>query len=91
MAARRLDWPLVAERLDQRERYVVRETATETPGRKIARRLRVSTPRIVQIKRDVALKIRDAWGEDALADAVRAPAWRSRIRAHAERRSCCAA
>lgn len=88
IAARRLDWTVAAERLNQRERYVVQGTALETPGIKMARRLRVTTPRITQIKREVSRKIRQAWGEDALQDAVREPVWRSRGRAYAERRAC---
>jgi len=78
VAARNLDWSMVAERLDRRERYVVRETALETPGTKLAKRLKVSTARVTQIKRKVAGKIRDAWGNDALQDALRKQAWQSR-------------
>ena len=88
VAARHLDWPMVAERLNCRESYVVQGTALETPGIKMARRLRVSTPRITQIKREVSRKIREAWGEDALQDAVREPVWHSQMRAHSERRAC---
>jgi len=87
-AARDLDWPMVADRLDSREQYVVRETAIETSGIAMAQHLKISTPRVVQIKREVADKIRDAWGEDALADAVREPMWHARVRAHAECRAC---
>ena len=87
-ASRRMDWLLVAERLEPRERYVVRETALDTRGTRMARHLKVSTPRVTQIKRGVARKIRQAWGEDALQDAVRAPAWQSRIRTHTEQRTC---
>ena len=86
-AARDLDWPMVAERLDPREQYVVNQTALDTPCVKMAKRLKISTPRITQLKREVAGKIRGAWGEDALADAVREPMWHSRLRAHAERRA----
>lgn len=88
VAARNLDWPVVAERLDPREAYVVRETAAETPGRKIARRLRVSTPRVVQIKRSIAGKIREAWGENVLRDAAREPAWHRHMRTMTELRTC---
>ena len=87
-AARRLDWPVAAERLNERERYVVRETALDTPCVEMARRLKVSTPRVTQIKREVAGKIRQAWGEDALQAAVREPVWHSQLRAHSERRAC---
>ena len=79
---------MVAERLSDRERYVVRGTAAETPGTEMAKRLRVTAARVVQIKREVAGKIRNAWGEDALVDAVMVPAWQRHLRAHAERRAC---
>lgn len=88
VAARRLDWPMAAERLNERERYVVRETALDTPCLEMARRLKVSTPRVTQIKREIAVKFMDAWGEDALQDAVREPCWHSQMRAHSERRAC---
>jgi hypothetical protein len=87
-AARHLDWPMVTERLNCRESYVVQGTALETPGITMAKRLRVTTPRVTQIKRGVAGKIRTAWGEDALRDAVREPCWHSQMRATAERRAC---
>ena len=88
VAARRLDWPVAAERLNSRESYVVRETALDTPCLEMARRLKVSTPRVTQIKREVAGKFRAAWGKDALAEAVREPVWLSRGRAYSERRAC---
>ena len=87
VAARRLDWPVAAERLNSRESYVVQETALDTPCVDMARKLKVSTPRVTQIKREIAGKFRQAWGEDALQDAVREPTWHSQLRAHSERRA----
>jgi len=88
VAARRLDWPVAAERLNCKERYVVQGTALETPCQEMARRLKVSTPRITQMKWEIAGKILEAWGEDALQDAVREPSWHSQMRAATERKAC---
>jgi len=88
IVGRNLDWPLVAERLTQRESYVIQATAAETPGTEIARHLKVCGPRVVQIKREVAQKIREAWGDDALKDAVRDTRWQRHVRTTAERRAC---
>lgn len=87
-AGRDLDWGLAMEHLDKRERYIVRETAIETAGAVIARRLRISTPRVVQIKRGIAEKIRGVWGNDALVDAVRESRWQRHVRTMTERRAC---
>ena len=88
VVGRDLDWEQVMERLDPREQFVVNETALETPGTMMAKSLRISTPRIVQIKRRVAQKIRDIWGEDAVADSVRESMWQRHIRTMTEQRTC---
>ena len=54
----------------------------------MAKRRKVTAARVMQIKREVAGKIRQSWGEDALVDAVRAPCCRSQMRAHSERKAC---
>lgn len=88
VAARRLDWCLVAERLSARESYIVHATAAEVPGKEMAKRLKVCGPRVVQIKRSIAGKIQDAWGQDALKDAVRDTRWQRHVRSVAERCTC---
>ena len=88
VVGRVLDWEQVMERLDPREQFVVNQTALDTPGTAVARRLRISTPRVVQIKRRVAQKIKDAWGEDAVMNVVRETTWQRHVRTMAERRAC---
>jgi len=91
VAARQLDWPMVAERLTAKEAYVVYATANDTPGTEMASHLKVCGPRVVQLKRGVARKIRQAWGDDAIADATRDSGWRRHVRSMTERRACRAA
>ena len=88
MAGRNLDWGLVMERLNSREQYVVRETGRGTEGLTMAAALKVSTPRVVQIKRGVSQKIRAAWGENVVADVTGETRWQRHVRAMMERRTC---
>ena len=73
--------------MSNREEYVVHGTALDTPCQDMAQKLKVSTPRVTQIKREIAGKFRQAWGEDVLQDAAREPTWHSQMRAHSERRA----
>jgi hypothetical protein len=84
--AREIDWELAMDTLGDRERMVVMATARGTQGFDIARELGVSQPRIVQMKRQVGCKIREALGADVLADVMREPGWKAGMRAAAERR-----
>jgi len=75
-AVRRLDWDQFMAGLDARENYVVQSTAVGSRGLDQARALGVSAPRIVQLKRGVAEKARQFWGDEVIADAVHVPQWK---------------
>ena len=75
-AARDIDWGGVMATLPAQQRKVVRCTAEGYGPSDIGEKLRVSAPRIVRIKREVAARIREAWGDDAVADVCRKPVWR---------------
>jgi hypothetical protein len=85
-AARHLDWDMAV--LSDRERAVVRETAEGYGTGEQAERHNVSPPRIVQIHREVGLRLQEVWGGDPVRDTVREPAWRQGLRAVSERRAC---
>lgn len=84
--AREIDWEQAMDTLGDRERAVVMATARGTQGLDIAEVLGVSPPRVVQMKRQVGCKIREALGADVLADVMREPGWKAGMRAVAERR-----
>lgn len=88
-AARSLDWSLMISSLNKRERDVLAAIADGRPMKSLARKYKVSAPRITQIARDIGNKVRASWGPDTLADAIMEPSWiRGAIRAGLERLAC---
>jgi len=85
-AARRMDWDLVTNALDDRRRAVLKATAEGYGTGEIAARYGVSAPRICQVRESIGRYIENAWGTDVMADAVREPGWKAGLRAEAERR-----
>ncbi len=67
---------------------ILRQTAEGQGVKDIAKRLRVSPPRVVQMKRQIGSDIRACWGDGVMADASRDPAWKQGMRASAEKRAC---
>ena len=86
-AGRRMDWDEVMPALDVRQRRVVHAAAEGVQGDVLAGELGVSPPRITQMKRGVAERIRGVWGTTGIADSVTVPVWRAGLRAGIERRS----
>ena len=62
--------------LDERSMAVVVGTAQGMMNMDVAKALMVSPPRVIQLKLQIADKIRDAWGDHATSDAADRPAWR---------------
>jgi len=87
-SARELDWNQATEVLENRELEILGATAAGLQGKEISERLSVSTPRIVQIKRNIGQKLRYALGQDALAACVCETAWQGGIRAYQEKKAC---
>jgi hypothetical protein len=82
-----MDMAALAGSLDDRQRDVLLGTAMGHPVKEIARRNRISPPRAVQLKRQIAGQMVLLFGEDVLADAARVTNWRAGLRAGAERRA----
>ena len=87
IAARDLDWAELAAGLGPKQLGVVRGVARGESGMTMAAALGVSSPRITQIKGEVAGQIRSRWGEGCIAASCRPPAWRRDINAGRERRA----
>lgn len=86
LAGRACDWSEFEGRCDVREQAVLRAIAEGRKMKKLARRFKVSEPRICHIRREIGERLREMWGEDALVDALSAPRWQQGIRAIYERR-----
>ena len=86
-SAREIDWGQVMGTLQARERQVVVATARGVPGTSVARRLKVSPPRVVQLRQHVAERVKAVMGGSVMADVVHEPGWRAGLRIVAERRA----
>lgn len=87
-AARRMDWNLALQTMDDRMRDVLQGTAEGIGTRELAVRYEVSAPRICQVREAAGNRIRSAWGGDPIADATRDAGWAKHVRAHMQRRAC---
>lgn len=89
VAARELDWDVLVKTLSTRERAVLRATAEGRPLKAVARKFKVSSPRITQIAREIGKRIRQEWGPNTIALATMEPNWkRGTLRAGQERAAC---
>lgn len=87
-AGRVIDWDDVLPSLSDRQRRVLEDVAQYVSGKDTAAYLGISTGRVVQLKREIGNCVRETWGENALSDAITAPAWRAGLRAEREQRTC---
>ena len=79
-AAKRLDWDRIEPRLDPRAGETVRATAAGESVKSLARKLGVSSPAVVKMKRRAAAAVLDAWGCANLSEALMPePAWRRQV------------
>ncbi len=85
-AARRIDWETMLNHLDNRQRRVVEEMAVGTMSVDIAKLFGISPARVTQIKLEIAAVIKEALGEDILAELNRESPWRRDVRCLHERR-----
>ena len=74
IAARDLDWADLEAGLGPKQLGVVYGVAKGESGMTIAAALGVSSPRITQIKSEVAREVQTRWGDDCIAEACRTPA-----------------
>jgi hypothetical protein len=86
-AARHLDWDKVMIRLDARNKAVVKAMAAGYGTNAIADKIKVSPPRICQLKESVANYVVESWGSNGIADATTPSQWRAGLRAVDEKRA----
>jgi len=85
-AARELDWTDLEGGLNSKQREVIRGTSRSDSGMTMAADLGVSSPRITQLKIEIARQVRSRWGNGCIAEISRPPAWQHGITALRERR-----
>ena len=77
---RQIDWSEFLDTLDARKRRIVEEMMLGYGTGDIARLLAVTAPRIVQLKKDIARKIKEFMGDNILNDAGQESVWERDIR-----------
>ena len=82
---REIDWDAFIQTLDARKRVIVEELMIGGGTGDIARRLAVTSARIVQLKREIGAAIRKFMGDAILVDAVSESVWQRDIRSLRER------
>ena len=82
---RQIDWDAFMTTLDARKRVIVEELMVGGGTGDIARRLAVTSARIVQLKREIGQAIRKFMGDAILVDAVSESVWQRDIRCLRER------
>ena len=88
-ACRNIDWAELDATLDHRERDVLVAIAEGRQRAQVARKHRITRPRVTQIARGIAGKIESHWGADVLKDCAMEPSWRSgTLHASRERAAC---
>ncbi len=76
LGARNLDWAEFMKTQNKRAVGVVVGMAQGKMTKDIAREHLVSPPRVVQLKRKIAMDIQQSWGDQVMAQAASKPAWR---------------
>jgi hypothetical protein len=82
---REIDWDAFMQTLDARKRTIVEELMIGGGTGDIARRLAVTSARIVQLKREIGEAIRKFMGNAILIDSVSESVWQRDIRCLRER------
>ena len=77
---RQIDWAAFMETLDSRKRTIVEELMLGGGTGAIARRLSVTSARIVQLKREIGQAIRKFMGDAILIDSVSGSVWQRDMR-----------
>ena len=77
---RKIDWQAFLDTLDTRKRRLVEEMMLGYGTGDIARLLAVTAPRIVQLKKEIARKIKEFMGDNILNDAGQESVWQRDIR-----------
>ncbi len=90
IAPRKLDWDSAVVGLNDHQGRTFRDAAFDVPPSATAETLKVSRPRITQLRREVGQKIVNVWGVEEPHEAmmVAEPRWRRYIATGRERRIC---
>ncbi len=81
MAGRDIDWNELEARLDARKRGVIAALNAGHGTDTIAKTLKVSAPRVTQIKREIGGVIIEQWGSNSVEQLSDEPLWKSSLRA----------
>jgi hypothetical protein len=84
-ACRRVDWDMFLGHHGERAAILLHDTAAGVPATETAKRLKVSSPRICQLKDALATRIKSEMADDILLEAMAEPVWRRDLRAHREK------
>ena len=87
-AAREIDWAELLEDFNERDIAVLQCTVNGGRLDKLAAQFGVSSARLCQLKRELGKQVKLRWGEDALENAMRIPAWNGSVNATRERSAC---
>ena len=88
IAARNLDWAEFLGELDERQLIMLGDVAIGEPMGRSLRKQKVTYENIRQVRRSMVDDVRECFGEDVLADAVRRPRWFGDLYAERERAAC---
>ena len=88
MASRTIDWESFLAAHNPRYGALVCDLAQGKTSVESSRRSRQSYFQVRQLKERLAMELREFMGEEALADAMRIPAWRGNIQADHEKAAC---
>lgn len=88
MAARNLDWADFLGQLDKRQLIMLSDVAVGDTPTFTLRKKKLCYESIRQIKRSMADQVVESFGEKALADATRKPAWWGDLNAERELSAC---
>ena len=87
-AAREIDWSEFLEDCNSRDIAVLRQTVEGGRLDRLAKQFGVSSARLCMLKRELGKQVKLRWGEDALANAMRLPAWAGNVNANREHHAC---
>ena len=87
-AGRQIDWAELMVNFTDRELAILKATINGEQLDLLAQQFGVCAARVTLLKREIGRQIRLRWGDSALEDATRAPAWAGSITAVRERAAC---
>ena len=87
-AAREIDWAELLKDFNVRDIAVLHYTVNGGRLDKLAKQFGVSSARLSQLKRELGKQVKIRWGDDALENVMRLPAWAGNVNANREHQAC---